>query len=132
MRYGYYRMRLSTFTLCATVCFFVAGLQPAIGQNSDSPQGETENDLYEAQGNLIIRDSPPGWFALKGNQIDVLRQGQKVVVEERRNVKDLFGEQEWLKIRDPEGRVSGWVYNGTTKLGTPYIVPQQSRRPESS
>ncbi len=87
-----------------------------------------------AQGNLIIRDSPPGWFSFKGKQIDVLRQGQKVVVEKRRNVKDLFGEQEWLKIRDPEGRFSGWVYNGTTELGTRYIdiVPQQSIQPERS
>ena len=114
-------MRLATFTLIAAVCFFVSGLQPAIGQDSEPLQGNTENKLYEAQGNLIIRDSPPGWFALKGKQIGTLKPEQQVVIEERRKVNDLFfDEQEWLKIRDQQGRISGWVYNGETEKG-PYI-----------
>ncbi len=115
-------MRLSTFTLIAVVGFFVAGLQPAIGQDPNHPQVTGENDLYVAKGNLIIRDSPPGWFALKGKPIGTLSPEQQVVIEERRKVKDLFGEQEWLKIHDPKGKFSGWVYNGTTEEGSRYVV----------
>lgn len=125
-------MRLSTLTLIALTGFFVIGLQLATGEqhNDTTPPTAPGNGLYEAQGNLIIRDSPPGWFALKGNQIGTLSSGQQVVIEERRNVKDLFGEQEWLKIRDPERGVTGWVYNGKTRNGIPYIF--QPSRPEPS
>ena len=106
-------MRLSTFTLIAAVGFFVAGLQFAMGQPSNS---------YVAKGDLIVRDSPPkGWLYYPGNQVGVLRKEQEVVVEDQRQIKDLFVEQEWLKIS--KGKLAGWVYNGTTAKGERYLVP---------
>ena len=116
-------MRLSIFTLIAALGFFVAGLQ--------SPQPtQAEANRYVATGDLIVRDAPPIIWRLyyPGKQVGILKKAQGVVVDDQRRIKDLFAEQEWLKVRDSEGKLAGWVYNGTTESGERYLVPQSHSR----
>ena len=112
-------MRLSLFALLAAIGFFAAGLQ--------SPRPlQAEDNRYVATGDLIVRDAPPtGWrLYYPGKQVGILKKEQEVVVDTQRQIGDLFVEQEWLKVRDPEGKLAGWVYNGTTESGERYLVRQ--------
>ena len=129
-------MRLSTFTLITVVGFFFAGLQLTMGQNNDqttaikaAKNGQhtevtAQGIRYMANGSLIVRDSPPSLFSFKGKQIGTLEKTQQFFISDRRKIGYFFGEQEWVKIHDPQGKITGWVYNGETKAGTPYIGPQ--------
>ena len=82
------------------------------------------------QGDLILRDSPPGYLFLKGNEIGRIPQGLPLIVEERQDIRTLFGNQEWIRVRPANpsanvGATTGWLYNGQIQtndgLQTPYV-----------
>ena len=119
-------MRLSLFMLIIVIGFSVFGLQVALGQpNPSAPPTQAENNRYVANYDAIIRDAPPkGWMYYPGNRVGFLRREQQVIVEERYHLKDSLVDEEWLKLRDENGNLLGWAYNGTLSSGERYLVPQ--------
>ncbi len=85
----------------------------------------------EAKGNVWLRDSPPsGLFYTKGEKLDVVADSEILVIQEKKNVKTLFQNYEWLKVKrtfykkdgskiEPKV-IEGWVYNGKIE-GEPYF-----------
>ena len=68
----------------------------------------------QANGNLILRSSPPsGPFYLKGDKIGIVKKGEQFKVLEWKFIDTLFETQEWLRI-ERESK-TGWVYNGKLK-----------------
>lgn len=89
----------------------------------------------EARGNLILRESPPsGLFLSKGPIIGSIPGGEQVEVVERKEVRTLFGTQEWLRVRSADKEnpeLSGWVFNGKIELEDGTVLPYLTVVPES-
>jgi hypothetical protein len=71
------------------------------------------------QGELPLREAPPGLFTGKGSQIGVVQPGADYIVIERKYVPSIFGGEEWLKVQPagPPGAggiTSGWALGGGT------------------
>ena len=112
-------MKVPVTLFCAAVVLSVASSANLMGK-----------DLGVAQGNLILRDSPPsGPFYRKGDSIGTIPQNSTVTVMERRDIPILFGVQEWLLVerKDGNGKTQrGWLYNGNHEQGTaPYVRPER-------
>ena len=111
-------MRPITFAAVAAVGFVAAGLTPAIGQS----------DRATAKGELTVRASPPSpLFKQRGSVVGTLEKGEQVVVEDRLELRGLFGSEQWVKVRPPSGQLgwtTGWVYNGEISEGNPYLSPE--------
>lgn len=72
--------------------------------------------IVSPNGELPLRDSPPGFFSGKGEQIGVIRPGQEYIVLEKKTVPSIFGNEEWLRIQalpGTDGGQSGWTFSGT-------------------
>lgn len=87
-----------------------------------SAEGMTIPWSGQANGNLILRSSPPsGPFYRKGDQIGIVQQGEMFRVLEWEIINTLFETQQWLRIqRETE---TGWIYNGVSQDSRPYVEP---------
>lgn len=80
-------------------------------------------DKVTAKAALPLRSAPPqdSYLVIKGKQVDVVRKGEPVTIEDTQQVKGLFREDTWVKIkreRPNGGPQSGWVFFGTNGRGS--------------
>lgn len=79
-------------------------------------------DVGVATGKLILRASPPsGWFYSKGKDLGRTRENDRIIVQDLRLMKNLFGSEEWINVRDEQGQ-EGWVFNGEKDSGERYVL----------
>lgn len=124
-------MKLRILTLVLLLCLFLL-----VVQSSHVRAASMLNKQVEAQGDVYLRDGyPAGLFYKKGEVVDTIQKGEKVVVEDWKEIRTLFGVYEWLKIRrtSPKaatGKESGWVYNGKIN-GQPYfLIAVEKEKPD--
>lgn len=110
--------RISTPWLLSMLCLSLLGMgiasaftNPALG------------DKVTAKAELPLRSAPPqdSYLVIKGEQVDVVREGEPVIIEDTQQIKGLFREDIWVKIkreRPDGGPQSGWVFFGTTGRGS--------------
>lgn len=89
-------------------------------------------DVGIATGELILRASPPsGWFYSKGKDLGRIRENDRIIVQDLRLLKNLFGSEEWIKVRDEQGQ-EGWVFNGEKDSGERYVFVDTAAAASSS
>ncbi len=80
--------------------------------------GLVAQELFKANGNLILRDKYPTFpLYKKGKQIAIVKKGTVVMLLEKKRV---FVD-EWWKVRVMDNNLIGWLYNGE-KDDIPYLI----------
>ena len=78
----------------------------------------TRGTRLVALGDLSLRETEPhGTYYTKGEQRDVLRRGEQVIVQDHRIIKTIVGESVWARVIVVSRRAPTqplWVYVGET------------------
>ena len=78
----------------------------------------TKGTRLVALGDLSLRDAPPqGTYYTKGEQRDVLKRGEQVIVQDHRTIKTIVGDSQWALVVVVSRKVPTqplWVYVGET------------------
>ncbi|MEX6506843.1 hypothetical protein [Jiella sp. M17.18] len=96
--------------IAAAIALALLGSKSGLAQDLASP------DIVSPKGNLPLRDSPPGLFKGKGEQLGVVNPDTKYIVIQKKIVPSIFGNEEWLNVQPLENsaqRPAGWVFSGS-------------------
>ncbi len=120
------------YTSCArtTGLCVILFLSQAIGYASAQVKPEVlrkphPGTILEA-GNIIkFRDAPPSekflfFVGQPGNEIDQLKKGEKIKVQEVQEISVPFGKDIWVKAAKSNG-ATGWVYYGSENKPVNFI-----------
>lgn len=85
----------------------------------------------KAQNEVKLRTAPPSQkylfvIAEPGNEINKLQQGEKIKVQEIKEIAIPLGKDIWLKGMTEKGQ-TGWVYYGTKDQSTNFIRSPQEQ-----
>ena len=70
-----------------------------------------------AEAEVNLRDTIPTGLFTESQVVDVIREGETVVVLEQRDITTLAGTKRWLRVQKRGADTSGWAFNGDA--GTP-------------
>jgi hypothetical protein len=94
--------------LIAWACLFLVTSAPSPAWAQEAAVGRRA--VAEAEVNL--RDAIPIGLFADSQVVDVIHQGETVVVLEQRSITTLAGTKQWLRVQKRYGEISGWAFNG--------------------
>jgi hypothetical protein len=72
-----------------------------------------QGDLVKPVGALPLRAAPPdALIGLKGDEVGTADPTKEYRVLDKRTIKTLFGQQDWMLIQGTAEDKKGWVYSG--------------------
>lgn len=90
--------------------------------------GAFAQDIVAPRADLPLRDSPPGLFQSKGDQIGTVSADQDLRVIEQRTVPTITGSENWIKVAPMEGDgARGWIYSGPSRSPDANVAPKMDR-----